>query len=205
MKEIFTDFYKRVLGFFQNDKGENTKEAATNRLKLVLLHDRTNLDVVTMQKMREQLINVISKYIEIDKEALDLNLEGEGDSIALMLNIPVVRARTKEEIEELEIAEEEAKRAEILAALEASDSDNDVESGADPDSSDAKTADEDAEKADGQDDSSSASENTEEVNHDVAAQCHDAEGDSSTEVGSEVSSGDEASVNDENKKKKVKK
>ncbi len=125
MKEIFTDFYKRVIGFFQNDKGENTKDAATNRLKLVLLHDRTNLDTVTMQKMREQLINVISKYIEIDKEALDLNLEGEGDSIALMLNIPVVRARTKEEIEELEIAEEEAKRAEILAALEEAASEED--------------------------------------------------------------------------------
>lgn len=118
MKEIFSDLYNKVLGFFQSEKSENTKVTATNRLKLVLLHDRTNLDTITMQKMREQLVNVISRYIEIDQEALDLNLEGEGDSIALMLNIPVIRARTKEEIEELETAEEEAKKAEIMAQIE---------------------------------------------------------------------------------------
>lgn len=119
MKDIFTDFYSKVMGFFRSEKNENTKETATNRLKLVLLHDRTNLDTITMQKMREQLIGVISKYIEIDQEALDLNLEGEGDSIALMLNIPVIKARTKEEIEEIEKAELEAKEAEIRAAIEA--------------------------------------------------------------------------------------
>lgn len=123
MKDIFNGLYKKVLGFFQNEKGENTKETATNRLKLVLLHDRTNLDTITMQKMREQLIGVISKYIEIDQEALDLNLEGEGGSVALMLNIPVIKARTKEEIEEIAAAEEEEKRAimeaEIKAAIEA--------------------------------------------------------------------------------------
>ena len=94
MKDIFTGLYNKVIGFFQADRAENSKETATNRLKLVLLHDRTNLDTITMQKLREQLIEVISKYIEIDNEALDLSLEGEGDSIALMLNIPVVKART---------------------------------------------------------------------------------------------------------------
>ncbi len=119
MRDIFTGLYNKVLGFFQADRAENSKETATNRLKLVLLHDRTNLDTITMQKLREQLVAVISKYIEIDNEALDLNLEGEGDSIALMLNIPVIKARTKEEIEELEKAEEEAKAAEIRAAIEA--------------------------------------------------------------------------------------
>ena len=118
MRDIFTGLYNKVMGFFQSDKAENSKETATNRLKLVLLHDRTNLDTITMQKLREQLIAVISKYIEIDNEALDLNLEGEGDSIALMLNIPVIKARTKEEIEELEKAEQEAKEAEIRAAIE---------------------------------------------------------------------------------------
>lgn len=107
MKDIFTNLYNKVIGFFQSDKGDSSKVIASNRLKLVLMHDRTNLDTLTMQKMREQLIKVISRYIEIDQEALDLNLEGEGDAIALMLNIPVIRARTLEEIEAIEKAEEE--------------------------------------------------------------------------------------------------
>lgn len=109
-ENIFSNFYNKVLSFFQKERDENTessKDAATNRLKLVLMQDRSNLDGATMQKMREQLIQVISKYVEIDQEALDLNLESDGDEIALMLNIPVLRARTREEIEELEKLEEQ--------------------------------------------------------------------------------------------------
>lgn len=119
-ENIFSNFYNKVLSFFQGEKGDgDSKTTATNRLKLVLMQDRSNLDGATMQKMREQLIAVISKYIEIDKDALNLNLESEGDEIALMLNIPVIRARTPEEIDELEKAEEEAKKENIKAAIEA--------------------------------------------------------------------------------------
>ena len=120
-ENIFSNFYNKFLSFFQNEKtdGDSSKTTATNRLKLVLMQDRSNLDGATMQKMREQLIAVISKYIEIDKDSLNLNLESEGDEIALMLNIPVIRARTPEEIDELEKAEEEAKKENIKAAIEA--------------------------------------------------------------------------------------
>ena len=123
MKDIFTNLYNKVIGFFQAEKGDSSKVIASNRLKLVLMHDRTNLDTFTMQKMREQLIKVISKYIEIDQEALDLNLEGEGDAIALMLNIPVIRARTMEEIEAIEKAEEEEMAQKALEANEESKDD----------------------------------------------------------------------------------
>ena len=126
-ENIFSNFYNKVLSFFQKDKEDNSesaKDTATNRLKLVLMQDRSNLDGATMQKMREQLICVISKYIEIDQEALDLNLEADGDEIALMLNIPVIRARTREEIEELENQE----MLEQEKAKEKSDSENDENS-----------------------------------------------------------------------------
>lgn len=126
-ENIFSNFYNKVLSFFQKDKEDNSesaKDTATNRLKLVLMQDRSNLDGATMQKMREQLICVISKYIEIDQEALDLNLEADGDEIALMLNIPVIRARTREEIEELEKQE----MLEQEKAKEKSDSENDENS-----------------------------------------------------------------------------
>ena len=134
MKEnIFSNFYAKVLSFFTagKEEGESARDNATNRLKLVLMQDRSNLDGATMQKMREQLIAVISKYIEIDTEALDLNLEGDGEEIALMLNIPVIRARTREEIEELEEQEkreiEEAKQAAIEEALRAQEEENNEE------------------------------------------------------------------------------
>lgn len=139
MKDIFTNLYNKVIGFFQSDKGDSSKVIASNRLKLVLMHDRTNLDTLTMQKMREQLIKVISRYIEIDQEALDLNLEGEGDAIALMLNIPVIRARTLEEIEAIEKAEEEE-----LAQKAAKDSSEDESDEEEADDSESEDNDEDA-------------------------------------------------------------
>lgn len=131
MKEnIFSNFYTKVISFFSSNKneGEGSRDTASSRLKLVLMQDRSNLDGATMQKMREQLISVISKYIEIDTEALDLNLEGDGDEIALMLNIPVIRARTKEEIEEMEKAEEEAKKAALEKEAEEVDEETEEDS-----------------------------------------------------------------------------
>ena len=117
MKDILTDLYNKVIIFFQSEKieGENTKETAKSRLRLVLMQDRSNLEPETMAQLREELIEVISKYIVIDKESLGLNLDGDGESMALMLNIPVVRAKRPEEIKE---ALEEAK-AKQLAKVQA--------------------------------------------------------------------------------------
>lgn len=114
MKEIFAELYNKVVSFFQAEKSENTKDIASNRLKLVLMHDRTKLDPLTLEKMRYELVDVISRYVVIDKELLELNLAGEGDAIALMLNIPVVRAKTEEEllIEAQEIEKEDAEEDE---------------------------------------------------------------------------------------------
>lgn len=66
---------------------------AKNRLRLVLMHDRTQLSPAMMEQMRDELVEVINRYVEIDKDALELNLESESNTIALVANIPVLRAR----------------------------------------------------------------------------------------------------------------
>ncbi len=124
MKDILTDLYNKVINFFQAEKieSENTKETAKSRLRLVLMQDRSNLEPETMAQLREELIEVISKYIVIDKEALGLNLDGDGESMALMLNIPVVRAKKPEEIRE---ALEEAKAKQLAQVQAQQDEKND--------------------------------------------------------------------------------
>lgn len=114
MREILTDLYKRLAGFFQSaaEEKESVKDVATNRLKLVLMQDRTNLTPYLLEKMRGELIDLLSKYVEMDKEALELNFAHEGDSMALMLSIPVVRAKDEEEIQAILEAEEAAKEKE---------------------------------------------------------------------------------------------
>jgi len=116
MRDLFANLYSRVVNFFKSTEeiGEQTKEVARNRLKLVLMQDRTNLTPAVLERMRGELINLLSKYVELDKELLDLNFEQEGDQMALMLSIPVVRAKTEEEIQKA-IQEDEAIKDVALA------------------------------------------------------------------------------------------
>ena len=128
MKEIFTDLYKKVLGFFQAQEEEKVAKGgsnavAKNRLKLVLMQDRTNLTPFLLEKMRGEMIEVLSKYVEMDQDELELNFEQEGDSMALMLSIPVLRAKEEDEINEILKAEEEAK-AKAVAESETEESED---------------------------------------------------------------------------------
>ena len=100
---LFTDIYNTVAKFFrQSDEpviGDASKAVAANRLKLVLMQDRTNLTPRVLEQMRGEMIDLLSKYLEMDKDMLELNFEQEGDQVALMLSIPVIRAKDEEEMD----------------------------------------------------------------------------------------------------------
>lgn len=117
---LFSDIYNTVAKFFrpQEEQGDASKSVATNRLKLVLMQDRTNLTPKILEQMRGELIDLLSRYVELDKELLELNFEHEGDQVALMLSIPVIRAKEEEEIEAALKAEAEKleEKAEEISA-----------------------------------------------------------------------------------------
>ncbi len=121
-ENIFAEIYNRILGLFgQAAPKEDSKDVAVNRLRLVLMQDRTNLTPEILQRMRKELIELLSKYVELDKEALELNFEQEGEQMALMLSIPVIRAKDEAEIEAA------LKEADEKAAKEASDEEDSEE------------------------------------------------------------------------------
>ena len=101
-ENILKELCNRVLSLFKQteSKEENAKEVACNRLRVVLMQDRTNLTPELLQRMRRELVELLSKYVEMDKDALELNFDQEGDQMALMLSIPVIRAKDEAEIEE---------------------------------------------------------------------------------------------------------
>ncbi len=124
---LFSDIYNTVAKFFrpQEEQGDASKSVATNRLKLVLMQDRTNLTPKILEQMRGELIDLLSRYVELDKELLELNFEQEGDQVALMLSIPVIRAKDEEEIEAALKAEAE-KLEEKIEELEEEIDNSDV-------------------------------------------------------------------------------
>ena len=109
---IFTDIYNTVAKFFRQSEepviGEASKAVAANRLRLVLMQDRTNLTPRVLEQMRSELVDLLSKYLEMDKDLLELNFEQEGDQVALMLSIPVIRAKDEDEIEAMLASESES-------------------------------------------------------------------------------------------------
>lgn len=118
MKEIFADLYNKVVDFFtKTEEKEESKNVARNRLKLVLMQDRTNLNPRLLERLRGEMIDLLSKYVVMDKELLELNFTPEDDQLALMLSIPVVRAKDEDEIEEA-IKAEEAEKERIAKLVE---------------------------------------------------------------------------------------
>ena len=55
--------------------GKSSREVAKGRLHLVLAHDRSGLEGGRLQEMREELAAVIAKYVSIDAEAVDIQIE----------------------------------------------------------------------------------------------------------------------------------
>ncbi len=108
-ENILKELCNKVLSLFKQteSKEENAKEVACNRLRVVLMQDRTNLTPELLQRMRRELVELLSKYVEMDKDALELNFDQEGDQMALMLSIPVIRAKDEAEIEEALAADDE--------------------------------------------------------------------------------------------------
>ena len=130
-ENILKELCSKVLSLFKQTetKEENAKDVACNRLRVVLMQDRTNLTPELLQRMRKELVLLLSKYLEMDKDALELNLEQEGNQMALMLSIPVIRAKDEAEIEKAleEESETDEKQEEAPEDVDEVSSDEDNE------------------------------------------------------------------------------
>jgi len=80
---------------------QNSKDIAKERLKLVLIHDRANVSPELLEMIKNEILNAIQKYIEIDNNQLEIQItrtptEQNGDFVpALIANIPIKSLKTK--------------------------------------------------------------------------------------------------------------
>lgn len=83
------------MGFSDFFKKKSSGSLAKDRLKLVLVSDRANCSPDLMDRIKTDIINVISKYVEIDVEGLDIKIDqmesdnNNGSVPALFANIPI--------------------------------------------------------------------------------------------------------------------
>ncbi|MGY0395365.1 cell division topological specificity factor MinE [Fusobacterium sp. SYSU M8A802] len=80
-----------IFSFF-NKEEKKSKNVAKDRLKLVLIHDRAMLSSGMLEQMKDDIIAVISKYVDIDRDALNIDIAENPENIrrtTLVANIPL--------------------------------------------------------------------------------------------------------------------
>ena len=71
----------------------SSKDIAKERLRLVLVHDRVNVSPQFMEVLKDDMIRVISNYMDINEKDMEVNLTNTKTSVALVANIPVNRMK----------------------------------------------------------------------------------------------------------------
>lgn len=78
------------MGFFSRELTTNqSKNIAKDRLKFVLIHDRSKVNPEIMGKIKEEMLQVISKYLSVDMDACEIQLKNEKRETILEANIPI--------------------------------------------------------------------------------------------------------------------
>lgn len=94
----------------------SSKDTAKERLHLVLMQDRANVSVDFLDMMKQEIIDVIKKYIEIDENSIDVrltnkpNADGSNGAPALYANIPILDIK-EEIIQQMEMGKIETKKS----------------------------------------------------------------------------------------------
>lgn len=82
------DLIAKVFG-----RESSSADIARERLRLVLVHDRTNVSPQFLEALKEELIGVISRYMEIEEENIEVALQSTENQVALVANIPIRRMK----------------------------------------------------------------------------------------------------------------
>jgi len=86
-----------VIDFFQRLFGKPSSSAtAKERLRLVLLSDHLSLAPEVVESLKHDLIEVISRYVEVDAEQCDVSFEQREKQIAMLANIPVLAMKARQ-------------------------------------------------------------------------------------------------------------
>ncbi|SHI43428.1 cell division topological specificity factor MinE [Propionispora hippei] len=84
--------FEMIQRLFGKDSA-GSKDIAKERLRLVLVHDRANVSPQFMEILKDDMIRVISNYMEINERDMEVNLTNTNSSVALVANIPVNRMK----------------------------------------------------------------------------------------------------------------
>lgn len=97
--------FENIMNFFKSlvkkEKSKESSDTAKERLHLVLMQDRANVSADFLELMKQEIIEVIKKYIDVDEKEIDVHLtnkaneDGTVGAPALYANIPIVTIKNE--------------------------------------------------------------------------------------------------------------
>lgn len=80
-----------LLGKLFSSKTVSSSFTAKQRLKLVIAHDRSGLSAERIEAMRQEILQVVARYVDIDTDSSEFSLESDDGMTALIANLPIRR------------------------------------------------------------------------------------------------------------------
>jgi cell division topological specificity factor len=80
---------KDLISRFFNRSSAHSKDEAKQRLKFLLIHDQVDLSPAIMEEIKNEILKVLGRYVDIETNGIDFHLERGDGTISLVSSVPV--------------------------------------------------------------------------------------------------------------------